>query len=311
MLFSRDVALGLTSRTHHCSYSHRDISHMKKEPLKVIQREQKFHERSTALFVKDATIESSSIGVDSSSSLSTPTVSAKNGDEQLQLNPNEAPVKEKKTPRKEIIDIDHSSRLLLRLDGFEPYVVVTAITGTSSFGALSQAHDLPDTSTLLGIGMNSILILSTTLSSLLGIYSLGVFSLVLLYSKAALGRNDATDVYPVFLESTGIFRYRAFISFRWSLSLFVLNIILFSLTFLPSSLQGIATVGALPLLYSLYSDWDAMVVAAAPIFRNDDSTDIEEDAEGEEEPPHHLTSNERKSKTLSKTAATAHHSVHN
>ena len=239
------------------------------------------------------------------------TTSTPNGDGQQELGLEQqeqkvTPQKKKKEARKEMIDIDHSSRLLLRLDGFEPYIVVTAITGTSSFGALSQAHDLPNDSTLFGLSMNSILNLSTTASSLLGIYSLGVFSLVLLYSKAALARRDATEVYPDFLDSTGIYRYRAFISFRWSLILFVLNIILFSLTFLPQELQGLAAAGFTPVIYCLYSDWDAMVGAATPIFQNDEEA-IDEDEGEDEEEPYHVTSKERKNKSLSKTTVTVRH----
>merc|ERR1712038_2250859 len=163
-------------------------------------------------------------------------------------------------------------KIQMRVDGLEPYVLVSAITSTSSFevlvgGNFFSSGDVYD-GTATGI-FKLLLLTSTLSSSVLGLYALGIFSFCILYSKAALGRDedDSTEIYESFFVITSKLRYRGFVTFLRSLELFVLNCFLYTITYLPQDIQLIAGLVSGISIYFVLKDWREIVDAAGMIYQ--------------------------------------------
>eukprot|EP00980_Cylindrotheca_fusiformis_P030135 scaffold24446_cov127-Cylindrotheca_fusiformis.AAC.1 len=160
----------------------------------------------------------------------------------------------------------------LCLDGLEPYVLVSAITSTASFSVLTQGNAFVNGTVMSADGMQINWLKVTSLftsmsSSVLGLYSLGVFSFCILYSKAAMGRIDELHIYRQFFNATAKYRYRGYISFVLSLILFVINIFLFALMYLPEPAQGYAAACVvIPFAFGVL-DWRDIIRTANIIYQ--------------------------------------------
>jgi len=170
-------------------------------------------------------------------------------------------------------------KIQLRLDGLEPYVLVSAITATASFDVVTGGNIFE--SPIWGNGweedcFRSILLLTSTISSALGMYALGIFSFSIMYSKAALSREEdaSHEVYKNFIDSTASYRWKGYQALMWSLILLVLDLFLFALTYLPEAVQPFAALVAAPIIYTTWQDWQAIISSASIIY-----APIEEDDE--------------------------------
>lgn len=160
----------------------------------------------------------------------------------------------------------------LCLDGLEPYVLVSAITSTASFSVLTQGNAFAD-GTIMSAGGTQLswikitALITSSSSSVLGLYSLGVFSFCILYSKAAMGRIDELHTYKQFYDATAKYRYRGYIAFVLSLILFVANVFLFALMYLPEHIQGYAAVGIVVPFSLGVHDWSNIIRTANIIYQ--------------------------------------------
>lgn len=165
------------------------------------------------------------------------------------------------------------NKILLQIDGLEPYVLVSAITATASFEVLTQGNFFDDGSINFSLQnfdwLKVILLASSTTSSFLGIYALGVFSFTIIYAKAALARDDIDnmDIYDQFFDSTAKFRYNAFVSFYRSLILFVVNLFLFAISYIPEDVQLGAAVVLAGVVFFCWRDWQDIADAASIIYQ--------------------------------------------
>lgn len=162
----------------------------------------------------------------------------------------------------------------LRLDGLEPYVVVSAITSTTSFGVVTGGNLFVDSPMFSGSDsmfqelLRSLLLLNSTASSLLGLYSLGIFSFTIMYSKAALSRKDGSqELYQNFFDETASIRYKGYRAFVCSLILLVLDLVLFAISYLPESAQPLAAIGSAPLMLACWNDWQTIISSASVIYK--------------------------------------------
>jgi len=153
-------------------------------------------------------------------------------------------------------------RQMLRMEGLEPYVLVSVMSSTTSYGTISGIHLWKD-----GVlDIVSALLLGTSMTgTICGVYSTVVFSMSILYGKTALGL-DKEDAYYQFMEATSMQRIRGFKAFSYSLLLFVLDISLMGIDRLPDELQPIAAVGTVVMTVLMYSEFDSILEGAAPIF---------------------------------------------
>ena len=162
----------------------------------------------------------------------------------------------------------------MKLDGLEPYVLVSAITSSASFEVITQGNYFSDNTILSPDGsinlLKALVLITSTLSSTLGVYALGVFSFSILYSKAALAREyddiDDHEIYDDFITKTAKFRYKGFLCFYRSLQLFILNLFLFAFGYLPEEAHSLAIVASLLVAYFVSKDLEEIVDAGKIIF---------------------------------------------
>lgn len=179
----------------------------------------------------------------------------------------------------------------IRLDGLEPYVLVSAITATASFDVVTGGN-LFDNSPIFSAegslwddALRGILLLTNTSSSCLGLYALGVFSFCIMYSKAALAREDDLShvAYQTFFKFTAQYRYKGYLAFLWSLTLFVCDLFLFAIAYLPENMRPFAALGCAPVIYLCWSDWQAIIKEASIIYAPLEQFQKEFEENGEEE----------------------------
>uniref|UniRef100_A0A7S4KAG0 Calmodulin n=1 Tax=Odontella aurita TaxID=265563 RepID=A0A7S4KAG0_9STRA len=182
----------------------------------------------------------------------------------------------------------------LRLGGFEPYILISVLTSESSFETIKEYNTdwntVEDTAldmkTMLNIMGNTELLqesirtsellykidwivvgiqLSAAVSAVCGIYATVVFSLCILYGKTALGM-DRDEEYYIFMENTGLQRFRAFNAFTFGLFFWVLSLLLVVCQHAPLvfrlPLLGVSVV----LLYLGKTEYDVITASAAPMF---------------------------------------------
>lgn len=153
-------------------------------------------------------------------------------------------------------------RQMLRMSGLEPYVLVSVLSSTTSYGTITGINIFANGSIDI---ISSVLLLTSTVSTICGFYSTVVFSMSMLYGKTALGL-DREDEYYDFMEITGPQRFRGFKAFSLSVYLFVVDIFLIAIDKLPQQIQfGAFMIGILALSFS-YTEYQTILKAAAPIF---------------------------------------------
>ena len=85
---------------------------------------------------------------------------------------------------KKLGDLEPLERQLIRLEGLEPYVLVSVLTATASYSTITSEDFIVDgVIDWTGAG----LLASALGSTLCGLYSTIIFSLSILYGKTALG----------------------------------------------------------------------------------------------------------------------------
>ena len=150
------------------------------------------------------------------------------------------------------------------LDSFDSYIVVSVLTATASFAALFEA-DLEHKFFPRWPFVHNIWVATCALCSLSGIYATVVFSLSSTYGRTAVG-TGRIHIYEAFLESTSVYRRRAFNMYLWSLQMFVALLIFTAVDRAERSvrLPFMALLVVLSIL--LYKDWSTIMKAAVPIF---------------------------------------------
>ena len=155
-------------------------------------------------------------------------------------------------------------RHMLRMEGLDPYVLVSVLTSTASYNTICGIDLFPNgyfdiTSTIL--------LASSTASAVCGIYSTTVFSMSVLYGKTALGL-DKEDLYYKFMESTRENRIRGYKAFSASLLLFLVNIFLIAIDKLPEPAQGPAAIVALATTFFGINEFISITSSALPMFQD-------------------------------------------
>lgn len=171
----------------------------------------------------------------------------------------------------------------LRLGGFEPYVLVSVLTAQSSFGlignidvnwnAIRESSKLSDF--LSDDWSEFVLLVACGITTLASIYSTVVFALTILYGKTALGM-EKDEAYNYFMDNTGLQRFRAFQGFTFALFGYAITVLCQILTRLPDAYARFPfLIASIVLMYSFKSEYDTIMVAAAPMFNNKSILDID------------------------------------
>jgi EF hand len=176
-------------------------------------------------------------------------------------------------------ELEPLERQEIRLEGFEPYVLVSVLTAEGSFGMISEMDNIELERTIAmieeGLPLSQIvasvdwlsiaLLLSAGVSTITGIYATTVFSLCILYGKTALGMSRDME-YWRFLNATGVQRYRAFQAFSFALLSFSTSVILLVALRSPSPFRLPLTMVSFLALFFGIKEYESIVSAARPIF---------------------------------------------
>jgi Ca2+-binding EF-hand superfamily protein len=189
-----------------------------------------------------------------------------------------------------LAQLEPLERQSFRLDGFDPYILVSVLTAGTSFDVIKGYNVKWDTtvakSTLAQVTQEDwfmmVLLNTGAASTLCGAYAFVTFSLTVLYGKTALGL-DKDDAYFEFLDSTGLQRYRAFQAFSASLSLFCVLVFLELFQKTPGVFRIPIGIVFLVFLYFGRKEYDYIIESAGPIFapKAATTTTPEDDEEGE------------------------------
>ena len=150
------------------------------------------------------------------------------------------------------------------LDSFDSYIVVSVLTATASFAALFEANPGEHEHPRMPI-LHNLTVLVCAICTLSGIYATVVFSFSSIYGRAAVG-TGRMDVCETFLENTGPIRAKAFWMYLLSLVLFVVLLVFTATEKIDPDLRKPFLVLLMGLSALAYKDWNAIIVAAAPIF---------------------------------------------
>jgi Ca2+-binding EF-hand superfamily protein len=176
-------------------------------------------------------------------------------------------------------ELEPLERQEMRLEGFEPYILVSVLTAEGSFGMISEMNNLKwdcvDDTMANGEHFGEIimafdwlsmaLLFSAGISTVMGIYATTVFSLCILYGKTALGMSRDAEYYK-FMDVTGMQRYRAFQAFSWALLTFSTSVLLLvTLRSPPPFRQPLAALSLAALFFGV-QEYETIVKAARPIF---------------------------------------------
>jgi predicted ABC-type exoprotein transport system permease subunit len=107
---------------------------------------------------------------------------------------------------------------------------------------------------------------SSAVSAVCGIYATVVFCLCILYGKTALGL-ERDEEYFLFMENTGLQRFRALQAFSYGLFFWAFALVLVFIDHAPFVLQPPLFVGSIALLALAKMEYDILTAAAAPMFR--------------------------------------------
>lgn len=181
--------------------------------------------------------------------------------------------------------------LELRLAGFEPYVLISVLTAESSYETIKEydadwsSVDTDMATVLQMVGnfdafkeyvdstqiFNRIewlvvgIQLASAGSAICGIYSTVVFCLVILYGKTALGL-DRDEEYFLFMENSGLQRFRAFKSFSYGLLFWAISLCLVVCDHAPLIFQLPLLAASAALLAFAKREYDVITASAAPMF---------------------------------------------
>jgi hypothetical protein len=191
------------------------------------------------------------------------------------------------TSRQDIADeIDHIlgeleplERQEMRLDGFEPYILVSVLTAEGSFGMISELNNVEwdyvvdrmangqhfGEFILANDWLSIAVLFSAGFSTVMGIYATTVFSLCILYGKTALGMSR-DDEYYKFMDQTGMQRYRAFQAFSLALLTFSTSVLLLVALRSPPLFRFPLAGISLWVLFFGVQEYESIVRAARPIF---------------------------------------------
>lgn len=159
-----------------------------------------------------------------------------------------------------------------RIESFDQYTLISILCCGTAYYSLDRSvltlnPDLEGFYFFEVILRNAIQITAGA-SALCGLYATMVFSVSILYGKAALGMERDLQ-YDSFLHETGDLRIKAFWAFSLSLGLFALMVALMLASNLPMILE--LPVGGLMVwaLYVGYRDWKRLVDSASEIYLDD------------------------------------------
>jgi Ca2+-binding EF-hand superfamily protein len=176
-------------------------------------------------------------------------------------------------------DLEPLERQEMRLEGFEPYILVSVLTAEGSFGMISEMNNVEWDyvadrvangqhldQIFLSIDWLTIAILfSAGFSTVTGIYATTVFSLCILYGKTALGMSRDAEYYK-FMDVTGMQRSRAFQAFSWALLTFSTSVLLLVALRSPPPFRLPLAGISLVILFFGIQEYESIVQAARPIF---------------------------------------------
>lgn len=150
-----------------------------------------------------------------------------------------------------------------KMESFESYVLISVLTATASFSTLQEL--VPHK----GIGsmstLNVLVQLSAGISTLCGLYATVIFSLTVLYAKAAIGLNR-DKIYKYFLQQTTTIRIRGFRAFSMSVICFAVEACLLTLLSVPKEIRSLTSVMVVGLLLFICSDWLCIIDTANAIY---------------------------------------------
>ena len=157
---------------------------------------------------------------------------------------------------------DHElQRQELRLNGFEPYVLVALLQAQASFEVMMSTTK---STSELDWHFHGIFVFAG-ISTLAGIYTTVVFSLTVLYGKTAMGLNR-DEAYYDFLDQTSQQRHRAFAAFTYGLFSFLSSVLLELCHKCPETLRFACVMLSFIILFFAKSEYDSFMAAAAPMF---------------------------------------------
>ncbi|CAB9511506.1 expressed unknown protein [Seminavis robusta] len=167
-----------------------------------------------------------------------------------------------------------------RLDGFEVYAVVSALTLATSiqfFDLLSRQWTWDSTSWMLDL----ISITASAMGMMTGLHATFIFSLMTVYGRTAVGMGR--DVTP-FLDATQEVRARGFRSFHISLYTFGVQIVFVIVSRLPPTLWRRlgAPLMALIMWKVVYGDTKILMAKAGVVLFEEENSNTEEVHKNEE-----------------------------
>ena len=177
-------------------------------------------------------------------------------------------------------ELEPLERQEMRLEGFEPYILVSVLTAEGSFGMISEMNnveweDIGEVlqqgdgalwDAILGLDWLSVATLfSAAFSTIAGIYATTIFSLSMLYGKTALGLGRDSE-YFAFMDATGLQRYKAFQAFSLALLSFCTSVLLLVALRAPPIFRMPLAIGSIAILFLGYQEYQGVVEAARPIF---------------------------------------------
>ncbi|KAL3906070.1 MAG: hypothetical protein SGILL_009422 [Bacillariaceae sp.] len=180
-------------------------------------------------------------------------------------------------------DLEPLERQEMRLEGFEPYILVSVLTAEGSFGMISEMNnvewedmtdvitngDQPFWTAIGSLDWLSVAVLfSAAFSTITGIYATTVFSLSMLYGKTALGMGRDTEYYK-FMDDTGLQRFRAFQAFSLALLSFCTSVLLLVALRAPPIFRSPLAISSVAILFLGMKEYEGIVEAARPIFMED------------------------------------------
>lgn len=150
-------------------------------------------------------------------------------------------------------------RATVRLDGLEVYAVVSALTMATSLqcfdshGGMRGWDDLMRDGKYLQMGTELIFLCCSAMGLVAGMHATLVFSLMTMYGRTAVGIGTDKQFLD-FFQVTGRVRFRGFQTFRASLYLFLVQLLLMVIDKCPHSLRVIGVLSLSYAFYEVYSD---------------------------------------------------------
>jgi len=182
--------------------------------------------------------------------------------------------------RGELVSLERKE---IRLDGFEPYTLVSLLTASAFFEVISDVHVDWDVifatshpRDLLGDEwLNAGILLAGGGATITGVYATAIFSLTILYGKTALGlcRDDEHDK---FLRATQLQRSRAFQSFSLGILLFYISFALEVCVRTPLAMRLPIILAFAGTVWFGKGEYDIVVAAANPLFAQKGAPEEEE-----------------------------------